>query len=127
MGASSFGGISTTAPIGEVDAPETDSLAVCLREVAVLDADDAVLAGGSVEQERYVGRRRTARAVVHHKGSEQGIVPLRPHRGENQKEEGKRLACPGQGGLRTRRFEGFDLGMDEKILSPDERKEIRLK
>ena len=65
------------APIGEVDAPEANALAVGFDEVAALDADEAVLAGRRIEEERHVRRGRGRGAMIHHERLEQVVVPLR--------------------------------------------------
>jgi hypothetical protein len=63
-------------PIGEVNAPESDTLPVGLHEVSALDANVAVLTGRSIVEKRYVGGRRCGVAMVDYIWLEQAVVPL---------------------------------------------------
>ena len=62
--------------------------AVRPREMAVPDADEAVLARGPVEEERDVRQRPRAAAMVHREGLEQAVVPLGEGARRGEQEEG---------------------------------------
>lgn len=59
-----------------MDAPEADSFAVGLDEVAALQTDEAIFSRGCVMQEGEIGRRGSGGAVVDHIRLQKAIVPL---------------------------------------------------
>ncbi len=77
------------APIGEVDAPEADAPAAGFDEVAALNADKAILAGGRVEQEGDIGGRGSAGAMIHHERLQQAVIPL-SEGGDREEQEQQR-------------------------------------
>jgi hypothetical protein len=60
--------------------PEPDTVSIGFHQVAVLDADESIFAGRSVEEKRHVGRRRVRSTMVHDVRLEQAIVHLRQER-----------------------------------------------
>ena len=61
-----------------------------------LDADEAVLAGGRVEQERDIGQRRPRRAMIHHERLEEVVVPLGEGARSGEQEEGNGFSGHGR-------------------------------
>ena len=75
-------------PVGEMHAPEADALAVGLHEVTALNANEAILPGGAVVQERNVGRRSSGGAMIDDERLEKAVVPLRLREGREREECG---------------------------------------
>src|ERR1035437_8916121 len=57
----------TAAPIGDVDTPEADALAAGFDEVAALNTDEAIFAGGRIEQKGHIGGGGVTPARIPHK------------------------------------------------------------
>src|ERR1035441_7584636 len=73
-------------PVGEMDSPEANPLAVGLDQVAALNTNEAVLTRGSVVQEGDVGGGGGGGTMMDYVGLEQAAVPLA--RGEGRGEGG---------------------------------------
>jgi hypothetical protein len=74
-----------------MDAPEPDALAIGLDQVAVLDANEAVFAGGSSVKERDVAGGPCRGSMIDHIRLKQVIVPgnLGAAWGRDHREGGK--------------------------------------
>jgi hypothetical protein len=68
-----------------MNTPEANAPAVWLDEMAVLHPDETGLPRGCIEQERYIGRRGSGAAMIHHEGLEKPVIPL--SEGDSGKEE----------------------------------------
>ncbi len=58
----------TLAPVSEVDSPKPDALAIGLDKMAAPHADEAILAGGSLQEKRDVNKGVRSLAMVHREG-----------------------------------------------------------
>ena len=76
------------APVRKVDAPELDPLPSGLAKWPFLMPMKPSLPAGAVEEERDVGQRARAAAVVHHEGLEEAVVPLGEGARRGEQEEG---------------------------------------
>jgi hypothetical protein len=76
-----------------MDAPEADAPAAGLNEVAALNADKAILAGGRVEQKGDIGRRGSTGAMIHNERLQQAVIPLGEGGDREEQEQQRLLKC----------------------------------
>src|ERR1039458_2946606 len=109
----------TAAPIGDVDTPEADALAAGFDEVAALNTDEAIFAGGRIEQKGHIGGRGFPPAAIPPKKLLQDVIPLREGGGGEEQEQQRPLGkSPPQASLHGQNWNRATSGPLREPLMP---------